>query len=49
MKTAMIYVLIINVIGICLKALYKHRDWHFVVGIPLILAALLALTFYFTR
>ena len=80
MNTAMIYILIMNVIGFCLMGLDKHRartrkilfgaallggsagawagmyvfhhktrHWYFVVGIPLILAAQLALTVYFTR
>jgi uncharacterized membrane protein YsdA (DUF1294 family) len=86
MNTAMIYILIMNIIGFCLMGLDKHRartrqwrvpenilfgaallggsagawagmyvfhhktrHWYFVVGIPLILAAQLALAFYFTR
>ena len=77
MNTAMIYILIMNVIGFCLMGLDKHRartrqwrvpekilfgkgaalyvfhhktrHWYFVVGIPLILAAQLALAVYFTR
>lgn len=86
MNTAMIYILIMNVIGYCLMGLDKHRartrqwrvpekilfgaallggsagawagmyvfhhktrHWYFVVGIPLILAAQLALAVYFTR
>ena len=83
MNTAMIYILIMNVIGFCLMGLFwgrielmgllrpmglaylsaffgeawagmyvfhhKTRHWYFVVGIPLILAAQLALAVYFTR
>lgn len=86
MNTAMIYILIMNIIGFCLMGLDKHRartrqwrvpenilfgaallggsagawagmyvfhhktrHWYFVVGIPLILAAQLALAVYFTR
>ena len=55
MNTAMIYILIMNVIGFCLMGLdmyvfhHKTRHWYFVVGIPLILAAQLALAVYFMR
>ena len=75
MNTAMIYILIMNVIEIgrawrvpekilfgaallggsagAWAGMYvfhhKTRHWYFVVGIPLILAAQLALTVYFTR